>query len=200
MIYSVPIVYILSTVRRINVSYPVLEVANELISLASEKGARDLTPMKLQKLVYYAHGWSLGVLDEPLIDEQVEAWRFGPVVPTLYDYAKHYGNGPIDGPLVCFDVQETPSPHGVQRHLVSVVPKLSENDAENVRPLLDWVWSNYGHLSGIQLSNLTHEPGTPWHQVCESHGDNIPKNTDINPALIQKWFKSESEQLTGANG
>jgi len=40
--------------------------------------------MKLQKLVYYAHGWHLALNNEPLIDEQVECWQYGPVISSLF--------------------------------------------------------------------------------------------------------------------
>lgn len=48
-----------------------LAIANEFIDLAAER-EEQLTPMKLQKLVYYAHGWWLGLTSQPL------AWRGNP--------------------------------------------------------------------------------------------------------------------------
>ena len=47
--------------------------------------------MKVQKLVYFAHGWHLGITKKPLINEQVEAWPYGAVIPSLYDYLKQWG-------------------------------------------------------------------------------------------------------------
>ncbi len=40
--------------------------------------------MKLHKLLYYAAGWHLGFTGEPLFDEDIEAWQYGPVVPSIY--------------------------------------------------------------------------------------------------------------------
>ena len=51
--------------------------------------------MKVQKLVYYAHGWHLGLADAPLIGELVEAWRWGPVIRSLYAALAEFGNQPI---------------------------------------------------------------------------------------------------------
>jgi len=56
---------------------PTLAVANYLIGKAQSEG-RSITPMQLIKLVYIAHGWTLGLYDQPLIGEQVEAWTYGP--------------------------------------------------------------------------------------------------------------------------
>jgi uncharacterized phage-associated protein len=41
--------------------------------------------MKLQKLVYYAQAWALVWDDEPIFDEEIEAWANGPVVRGLYE-------------------------------------------------------------------------------------------------------------------
>jgi hypothetical protein len=40
--------------------------------------------MKLQKLIYLAHGYYFAVTGCPLVGEQFEAWQFGPVSPTIY--------------------------------------------------------------------------------------------------------------------
>ena len=44
----------------------------------------QITQMKLHKLLYYAAGWHLGFTGEPLFDEDIEAWQYGPVVPSIY--------------------------------------------------------------------------------------------------------------------
>ena len=51
-------------------------IANFFLSLAKQSG-EAITPMKLQKLVYYAHGWFAGHTGTPLINETVEAWHTG---------------------------------------------------------------------------------------------------------------------------
>jgi len=69
-------------------------IANYFLELA-ERDNRPLSPMKIQKLIYYANGWYLGITGEPLIDEQVEAWTFGPVIPSIYREFREFGNRPI---------------------------------------------------------------------------------------------------------
>ena len=66
------------------------------------KGADDanMTPMKLIKLVYIAHGWSLGLYNKTLINEQPQAWKFGPVIPSLYDEFKEFGNKKIERSII----------------------------------------------------------------------------------------------------
>src|ERR1041385_1190632 len=69
-------------------------IANYFLDLAeSEKAA--IEPLKMQKLVYFAHGWYLAFTGKPLLNEFVEAWQYGPVIPDLYHAFKHYGSQPI---------------------------------------------------------------------------------------------------------
>ncbi len=44
-----------------------------------------MTTFKLQKLVYYAQGWSLGLRGVAVFPEPIQAWRNGPASPALFD-------------------------------------------------------------------------------------------------------------------
>ena len=50
--------------------------------ILEQKGS--MSTMKLQKLCYYAQAWSLVWDDEPLFDEDFQAWANGPVCPELF--------------------------------------------------------------------------------------------------------------------
>jgi uncharacterized phage-associated protein len=135
--------------------YDAATVANRFIELAA-KGGKKLTPMQLIKLCYISHGFSLAINRRPLLDESVEAWRYGPVVPSLYRRLKSYGSGPVTEPVS--------SNWGNAK-------KLDPDD----RALIDEVFAKYGHFNGGQLSHLTHRPGTPWAETYtpNSYGDEI---------------------------
>ncbi|WP_184090282.1 type II toxin-antitoxin system antitoxin SocA domain-containing protein [Sphingomonas xinjiangensis] len=51
--------------------------------------------MQLLRLVYIAHGWSLGLLNEPLVNEEPEAWQHKPVFPAVYRAFRKFGAGGI---------------------------------------------------------------------------------------------------------
>ncbi|MCY4000360.1 MAG: DUF4065 domain-containing protein, partial [Bacteroidetes bacterium] len=70
------------------------KTAIQILFIASHSG-RNLTPMQLIKLSYIAHGWTLGISGEPLFNDTVEAWRYGPVVPDIYHTYKEFGHSPI---------------------------------------------------------------------------------------------------------
>lgn len=74
-----------------------LAVANYLLELAKEKGMK-LQPLKLMKLVYIAHGYMLALCNRSALNprfDRVEAWKYGPVIPSVYHSFKSYGHNPI---------------------------------------------------------------------------------------------------------
>ena len=109
--------------------------------------------MKLQKLVYMAHGWNLAVNDEPLIQEQFEAWPYGPVEDTLYHIFKPFRNSPITRYAKTWAGDKE----------VSYVAT-----SERFKAIFDAVVAKYGSFSALRLSELTHMPDTPWSVTRES--------------------------------
>src|SRR5260370_13471552 len=77
--------------------YPAKAVANEFLELAKKDG-QQLTQMQLQKLVYFAYGWYLAITGTRLIDERVEAWQWGPVVPSIYKEFKRFRSSSVREP------------------------------------------------------------------------------------------------------
>jgi uncharacterized phage-associated protein len=119
-------------------------IANRFLGLAKED-SKKLTPMQLIKLAYITHGFSLAIFKRPLLTKAIEAWRYGPVIPSLYDRLKQYGSRPVDGQISQSDSEPRNE-------------ALEEDDDKLVKA----VFSKYGKLTGVQLSYLTHKPGTPW--------------------------------------
>jgi uncharacterized phage-associated protein len=66
-----------------------VDVAKYILTKAGE-----MTAMKLQKLVYYTQAWSLVWDENPLFEDEIQAWANGPVVPVLYNY--HRGQFKVD--------------------------------------------------------------------------------------------------------
>ncbi|MCY4516463.1 MAG: DUF4065 domain-containing protein [Acidimicrobiaceae bacterium] len=63
----------------------------DVLSIAASMVARELemTSMRLQKLLYYAHGCHLATHGTPLFSDRIEAWSNGPVVRTVF--SEHRG-------------------------------------------------------------------------------------------------------------
>ncbi len=120
------------------------DVAQYFLAKADEDAGDLMSNLKLQKLVYYAQGFTLAVLDRPLFPERIEAWTHGPVVPPLYHEYKSYGADAI------------PSSRELD---------FSKYDQET-RDLLDEVYMVYGQFAAWKLRNMTHQE-PPWHDTPE---------------------------------
>lgn len=117
-----------------------------------------LTPLQVIKLAYFSHGYTLALTDRPLITEKVEAWRFGPVFPSIYKSLKRYGGSVI--PNMCYcgtSLMDQGSVNKRREFLNDII------DGES-REIIDHVVSTYGNLSGHEMTALTHKPNTPWRQ------------------------------------
>lgn len=139
----------------------VLDVAKYILEQAGE-----MTAMKLQKLAYYSQAWSLVWEDEPLFNNQFEAWANGPVSPTLYQ--QHRGMFRVDASV----------PFGNS----SV---LSATQKETV----DRVLAALKDKTGLWLSELTHSEA-PW---LAARGDAAPTerlNTVIPLDAMYEYYAS----------
>lgn len=155
-------------------------VANRFLDIAGEQGAK-ISPMKIQKLVYFAHGWHLAISGEPLITELVQAWKFGPVIQSLYREFKEFGNDPIS--------RHAREVRLINGEIEAYAPQL-ENELPNA--VVQRVWNQYGKFTAIQLSNLTHEPGSPWHQVASGFPGGLPRGLNIPNEIIRDFFRANA--------
>jgi uncharacterized phage-associated protein len=155
--------------------YSAKTIANYFLDLGRGDDI-PIDPLKMQKLVYLAHGWSLLFLKRRLIKEPVEAWRYGPVVKTLYNAFQKFGASPITDYAPGEPLE---SKYGLD---------------EQTKSLLDAVWERYKLLSPIQLSMLTHEPGYAW-DLARRGGSISPWNGPIIPDdLIADEFARRQQQ------
>ncbi|PBJ02107.1 Panacea domain-containing protein [Pseudomonas sp. ACN5] len=118
-----------------------IDVAEYFLILEGEDG--EISNLKLQKLVYYAQGFSLALMGRPLFQERIEAWMHGPVVPDLYHRFSKYGSNSIP-PSNKFD------------------PSIFSRDQLR---LIEEVFDVYGQYSAWKLRQLTHEEA-PW---CDNY-------------------------------
>ncbi|WP_145932287.1 Panacea domain-containing protein [Yersinia bercovieri] len=139
-------------------AYPTAAVANVFIEKAINGEIPDLTPMKLQKLIFYAQSWHLKIYDEPLVDEFFAKWPYGPVIPSLYHDVKNYGSKPVTT-LISSLINTDPG-------FAIVTQKVPSDDRQTLN-LIDKIISVYGNLRGTQLSYLTHQEGTAWSKAPE---------------------------------
>ena len=111
-------------------------------------GELGVTPMKIQKLIFFSHAWMLGLYNKRMFRQDVEAWEFGPVVRDVYISLMGYVSDPVT------ELIRDPAGAPYQASF----DKYEKN-------LIDQVWERYSPYRALQLSELTHKPGTPWYNA-----------------------------------
>lgn len=153
--------------------YNPIDIAYFFLKKYGDKDA--ITPMKLVKLVYIAHGWHLGLTGRALIDENPEAWQYGPVIPTVYHRFKSYGGSRITETSFSPDPEELISPE--------------------IQQFLEKIWSVYGKFDAIQLSAKTHEINTPWYITWQNKqnrkGNFGIYSSQIPDNLIKEYYENK---------
>jgi len=147
-------------------SHSAIAVANRFLDLAKNAGD-TLTPLQLIKLVYLSHGFMLGLYGRPLVKEEAEAWTYGPVFRSLYRAVKKFKSNPVAGPL----------------------PGGNETFDELEEDVIKQVYEKYGQQSGVALSRITHQPGSPWSNVwAEGRGH----SSTISNDLLEEYYRQQA--------
>lgn len=145
------------------------EVADYLVQLAARDGV-ELDQLKLQKILYFIQGWSLSSYGKPAFTGEIEAWRHGPVVRSVYDKFRKYGRQPI-----------TPDDP----------PEI--NLPESVRAYYESVWNLYKNYTGPQLADMTHKHDA-WKQHVSFLGG-FWGNSLIPAADLRQQFDALSDSV-----
>ncbi|EFK57342.1 DUF4065 domain-containing protein [Sphingobacterium spiritivorum] len=120
---------------------------------------KKVSPLKLQKLLYYSQVWYVKKFDLKLFSDPIKAWVFGPVVPVIWNKFKIVRRSDIIAPIAHF----YPCP--------TILP-------QNVLDHLEEIWNSYGHLSGSELVDLTHSE-YPWNASRKGLLDTQPSDNEI---------------------
>ncbi|HVG17233.1 MAG TPA: type II toxin-antitoxin system antitoxin SocA domain-containing protein [Chitinophagaceae bacterium] len=147
-------------------SYAASAIAYAFTIKGIEEG-KFVTQMKLQKMVFFAHGYHLAKYGSPLINETFEAWRFGPVVPDIYQSYKLYGSDMIIDP-------------GLVRN--SAKPLTFSEPALDA---IEYTWKVTKNFSASQLSSWSHLSDSPWAAVYDPAND----SSIIQNESIKEYFQ-----------
>ena len=156
-----------------------LAVANTFVDKFGRE--RGIDPLKLQKLDYCVHGWWLAEHPLPILSERPQVWKRGPVFPSLYHDLKVFGMRPVKEPQSSDPFEEAPLVPATEVDLLK---------------LISWVWKRYGHLTGNELSEMTHRKGSAWRQIAEARNFVVPRNTPIPDDDVRAEFQSLIHLMT----
>lgn len=143
-------------------AYKVLDIAHKILTSAKNvEGGELMSNLKLQKMLYYQQGFHLAKFNTPLFDEEIEAWMYGPVVPSVYEHFHSFGANGI--------LPEEHSP--IELNLME-------------EKLFNEVFMAYAQYSAIGLMNMTHKE-KPWINTKTGVGNIISKGS------LKKYFKTK---------
>lgn len=143
----------------VSVSYYLIKKTKEKKQSGSTGEEIKLTPLKLQKLLYFAQGIYLKNNEEPLFDDPIQAMDYGPVILSVYRYfkAKGYTN----------------------ENLAEVIPDDNELNkkigeiGDDYKKFLDAFFDVFSKYSSVQLVNASHNH-TIWQQAHRSYDNRMP--------------------------
>ncbi|MEM7058626.1 MAG: type II toxin-antitoxin system antitoxin SocA domain-containing protein [Pseudomonadota bacterium] len=139
-----------------------MAVARWFLNRADRDAGEAITPLKLQKLVYYAQAWFLANFDRPIFKDDFEAWAHGPAHPGLY--GKYRG----------FAWEALPKEDG------SVPPKFMDG-------FLSAVYDEYGQYSAKKLERMTHEE-LPWKEARGNLAPEAASKNKISKLAMRNFY------------
>lgn len=139
-----------------------ISAASTLVDLSGG----TLTNLQIQKILYLAQMFHLGETGSPIFNDDFQAWKLGPVVPSVYGKAKIYGNKPV---VSLFTNSRLPEGSGkaVLERAYAELPK-----------------------SAARLVAITHWDGGAWAKhYNDGFGSTIPKEE-----ILVEYHARETEQ------
>lgn len=139
------------------------KIADWFLCSIDRSAGEAITHLKLQKMVYYAQAWSLALFNQPLLEEEIEAWAHGPVIPSLFNKYRGRGWENLEAPVKC--------------------PKFDkETDG-----LLKEVLEVYGKYDAKYLERLTHNEGI-WNEVRAGLSPERASNRIISKKRMRSYY------------
>lgn len=158
-----------------------MAVANTLLDFASGEGM-PLTPMALQKHTYFSHGWYAGNTAQPLFGDTIQAWKWGPVIPSLYHAFKWAKNERITK----YGLALNPANGQTE------IPKVTD---ASLSDFIKRVWNAYKSYSPMALSAISHEQGSPWYRAYQDDAGGPVRNVEIPLDWIAKFYAAKVAAL-----
>ncbi|ANV74326.1 hypothetical protein BCM43_28140 (plasmid) [Bacillus thuringiensis] len=145
----------------------IYDVADYFLYLSSPGTTRSITPLKLQKLTFYAQALNYAMEGTPLFDEDFEAWVHGPVSPVLYYAYKNNGSREIDNSNI-------------------TEPQLDRK----AKKVVKIIWRMYGTKDGKYLENKTHNE-KPWQEARKGLNYYEHSNEIIDKNSIKSYYSKK---------
>ncbi|MDR1313648.1 MAG: DUF4065 domain-containing protein [Deltaproteobacteria bacterium] len=137
-----------------------IAVANWFIGKNREEPS-GLTHLKLQKMLYFAQGWHLAYFNVPLFEDPIEAWKYGPVIRSVY---RALNGRPKSEDLT--DLIEGYVLHGAD-YTAWGIPVMTSRD-DDTDEFMRFIWKSYSKMEAWKLVSISHAKNSPWDKVANS--------------------------------
>ena len=141
-----------------------LTLAKYILTRAKAQG-RHVTNLKPQKILYYVQGYYLAKFDHPLFPDEIQAWKFGPVVPNVYYEFSIFGPDNLT---------------------ISHEERIDNCEQDEIQ-LIDSVIEDKMRYSPSELVKATHSEA-PWRKAT-NNGNITRPNTVIDTNDMKEYFK-----------
>ena len=148
--------------------FSVSEKMLRVIAYVFEK-LEEVTPLMLQKLLYFIQGVYSALYGKPLFEEDCRAWVHGPVYPEVYELFRDFKYNPIDDARFAL--------------LEGTADALTGEE----KGMIDLVVNTFGMYGGKVLERITHNE-EPWKEARKGYGDSIPSNELLPKDRIMSYY------------
>lgn len=135
---------------------------------------KEVTPLALQKLLYFIQGIYMVMYDEPLYKEDCMAWIHGPVYEEVYDLFRDFKYNPIED------------------NRFAIFKDRFEELGEQEKRVIDLVINTFGKYSGKVLEGITHKE-LPWKNARDGYELSESSREIISKDEIKKYFTHVAE-------
>ena len=129
----------------------------------------EVTPLMLQKLLYFSQGVYSALYGKPIFEEDCRAWVHGPVYPEVYELFRDFKYNPIDDARFAL--------------LEGTEDALTDDE----KRVIDLVVNTFGMYGGKVLEKITHNED-PWLEARKGYGDSIPSSELLPKERIMKYY------------
>ena len=133
------------------------------------KKLEEVTPLMLQKQLYFIQGIYSALYGRPIFGEDCRAWIHGPVYPEVYDLFRDFKYNPIDDARFAL--------------LEGTEGALTEDE----KRVVELVVNTFGIYGGKVLEKITHNE-EPWLEARKGYDDSIPSSALLPKERIMQYY------------
>ncbi|MCM1288478.1 MAG: DUF4065 domain-containing protein [Clostridium sp.] len=131
----------------------------------------EVTPLMLQKLLYFIQGIYSALYGKPIFEEDCRAWVHGPVYPEVYELFRDFKYNPIDDARF------------------ALIEGTADVLIEEEKNVIDLVVNTFGMYGAKVLERITHNED-PWKEAEKGYGDSIPSSEPLSKKRIMKYYEA----------